>query len=681
DDAPLGKATVIALGSLLDNPVIDRLYWSWYTFEDNLFPGPDGYTVHTVYDPYPWGGAQDVIILGASRPEQLAAAVERFLSVVQGDGAQTTFPYTLIVEPSRQLADAARQKLLDTPADPSFTDFRKYAELYLKSGETAYAQKAIAALDIMVDTYDQQPARHVPWPEETTSAQIAAAWDAFEECPLLPPERRPAYVNVFLNFTRGLVGNCYEYKKLADDDFIMAWNHTTFPLLGLYFGSRYFDRYYHLSDVAEWLRRAKLGFAKSARSDKAPEDADSYITHTMAHIIHYSLGEGDLRFFTSGKMKEYADYVVGYGDNRQWQSGFGDSGVSSRPTAALEVLPFAYWWTKDGAYRWILEHIAPDWKNPYWPDIPAVPAERFVGLNVFPMDPIIYAYTQAGPTYNEPFKKADVSADEAFDKISFRENWDVNGQYLQLDGLGRGKHLHYDTNAIIEFVQGGERWLLDHDYLTRNTTEHAMLSVLCDGRGMELIPSLAGLAVAGELPAMAATVTWVKDYNGVDWERRILWRKGGWFLIEDTVTARVAGDYDLELTWKTIDRESQRVEPTGRFVAGRAGPNDSRGMDVIDDRDAQNGKAGVLSDVTSQLVFGVELPAGAVTVNVVACCIDAGSDSVWVAIDGGERVACHLSIGKYGPSSSQPSKDQPNSVFSLERGGPHLVKVTLRERA
>ncbi|OGV73418.1 MAG: hypothetical protein A3K19_10965 [Lentisphaerae bacterium RIFOXYB12_FULL_65_16] len=679
--APLGKATVIALGSLLDNPLIDRLYWSRYTFEDNLFPGPDGYTVHTVYDPYPWGGGQDVIILGASRPEKLAAAVERFLGAVQGVGAEASLPYTLIVEPSRQLADAARQKLLDTPADPSFTDFRKYAELYLQSGEAAYAQKAKAALDIMVDTYAADPARHVPWPEETTSGEIAAAWDAFEECPLLPAERRAAYVNVFLSFTGGLVGNCYEYKKLADDDFIMAWNHTTFPLLGLYFGSRYFDRYYHLSDVAEWLRRAKLGFTKSARSAKAPEDADSYITHTMAHIIHYSLAEGDLRFFTSGKMKEYADYVVGYGDNRQWQSGFGDSGVSSRPTAALETLPFAYWWTKDGAYRWILEHIAPDWKNPYWPDIPAVPAERFVGLNVFPMDPIIYAYTQKGPTYAEQFKKADVSAEQAFDKISFRENWDVTGQYLQLDGLGRGKHLHFDTNAIIEFVQDGERWLLDHDYLTRNTTEHAMLSVLRNGRGEELVPSLAGLAASGELPDMAATLTWVKDYNGTDWERRILWRKGGWFLVQDTVTARGDADYDFEVTWKTVDRGNQRVEPDGRFVASRTAANVSHGLNVIDDPGAQNGKAAVLSDSTARLVFGVDLPADAVTVNVVASCVDTGSDSVWLSIDGGEPVACHLSIGKYGPSSSQPSKDQPNSTLKLERGGQHVVKVTLRENA
>ncbi len=164
--------------------------------------------------------------------------------------------------------------------------------------------------------------------------------------------------------------------------------------------------------------------------------------------------------------------------------------------------------------------------------------------------------------------------DAAWDKISFRENWEPEGQYLLLDGLGRGKHLHYDTNSIVTFVQDGERWLLDHDYLVRNTTEHSMLSVLRDGRSTKLVPSLAGLAASGDLPGMAATHTYVKGYNGVDWNRRVLWSKGNWFLVQDTIAAQEAGSYDLDLTWKTIDRGDQRVDGTGRFIARRSATQD-----------------------------------------------------------------------------------------------------------
>ncbi len=120
-EATPGQATVIALGNMLDNELISRLYWSRYCYEDALFPGPDGYTVHTVYDPHPWGGGRNVIVLGASRPEQLGKAVERFLGLLQGDGQATALPYVLIVEPAMKLSDAARAKMLAKPVDPSFT--------------------------------------------------------------------------------------------------------------------------------------------------------------------------------------------------------------------------------------------------------------------------------------------------------------------------------------------------------------------------------------------------------------------------------------------------------------------------------------------------------------------------------------------------------------------------------
>ena len=70
--------------------------------------------------------------------------------------------------------------------------------------------------------------------------------------------------------------------------------------------------------------------------------------------------------------------------------------------------------------------------------------------------------------------------------------------------LKDGQSLNFDTNGITTFVQDGERWLLDHDYLVRNTTEHSMLSVLRDGRCASLVPSLAGLVASGDLPGMAA---------------------------------------------------------------------------------------------------------------------------------------------------------------------------------
>ncbi|MBI5686802.1 MAG: PQQ-binding-like beta-propeller repeat protein [Verrucomicrobia bacterium] len=672
-DAKPGQQTAIALGNMLDNELLTRLYWSRYTYEDGQFPSPDGYTVHTVFDPHHWGGGQDVIVLGASRPEQLGRAVERFLGLLQGEGSSTVLPHTVIVEPAKKLTTAARRSLAK-PVDPSFTAFRINAEQYLKTGDETHARLAIAALDIMVETYCKNPKRHMPWPEETSSGEIFAAWDAFEECPLITPEKRRDYLEAFLAWSRDLTHCSYEYRAI-DEKFTVTWNHTTFALLGLYFAGRYFDRHYDLAEAKEWLRKSRLGFAAQARSWKPQEDADSYIVHTMEHVIQFSLADWDMRFFENGVMKRYADYVVGCGDTRQLPAGFGDSGYGMAPTMAKVALPVAYWWTRDGGYRWLLEHMhGGGWENAYWTDTEPRAPERFVGLNVFPMDRQIYDDTQRRPTYNEAFERADVPFEEAWDKISFRENWEPDGQYLLLDGLGRGKHLHFDTGSIATFVQDGERWLIDHDYLVRNTTEHSMLSVLRDGRCTKLVPSLAGLAASGDLPGMAATRTYVKSYNSVDWDRRVLWSKGAWFLVQDTITAREDGNYDLDLTWKTIDRGDQQVNERGQFAARRSGAKDSSDLAVVDDSQASNGKAVVLSSPAARLIFGAELPQGEYQVSVIGYGMGTSSDSLFVSLDGGTPMTVGVPVERY--ASSVSARIMRCRVTS---DGPHTVEIKLRE--
>jgi outer membrane protein assembly factor BamB len=569
EDTRPGEQTCIALGNMLDNELLTRLYFSGYTYEDAQFPGEGGHTVHTVYDPHHWPGG-NVIVLGASRPEALQAACERMLGLLQETGADTRLPYTLVIDPPETLSDADRAELMAEPVDPSFAAFRGHAESYLKTGEEAYAQLAVLALDTMVGIYADAPDRKVPWAEETTSGAIFSAWDAFEECPLITDEKRPAYLDAFLRWSRDLTKRSYEYRRI-DESFTVTWNHTTFALLGLYHAGRYFHRHHEVTEAAEWLRRSRLGFQAQARSWKPQEDADGYLVHTMRHVIDFSLADWDLAFFEKGLMRQYADYVVSCGDSRQLPAGFGDSGLATAPRMASEALPTAFWWTRDGGYRWILEHLSSEgWQNPYWQDVEATEPEHFTGLNVHALDRQIYDDTQSRPSYNEPLRRSDVPFEEAWDKISFRESWDPDGQYLLLDGIGRGKHLHYDTNGITTFVQEGERWLLDHDYLTRNSTEHTMLSVLRNGRCDTHVPGLAGLAASGDLPGLAATRTYVRDYNGVDWEREVLWCKGAWFLVRDSVTAREPGEYDLDLTWKTMDRGDQEVDDAERFTARHA---------------------------------------------------------------------------------------------------------------
>jgi hypothetical protein len=159
----------------------------------------------------------------------------------------------------------------------------------------------------------------------------------------------------------------------------------------------------------------------------------------------------------------------------------------------------------------------------------------------------------------------------------------------------------------------------------------------------------------------------------------VLWSKGAWFLVRDTVTARAAGRYDLDLTWKTIDRGSQKVDAAGRFTARRGGAYESAGLSTIDDPQASSGKALVFGEARSRLVFAVELAAGEWEVVVTGYGLDGSSDSAFVTVDGGEALAAHLPQGAYGPSRAAFEAGSGTPKLTLKAGGRHVVLITPRE--
>ncbi len=674
--AGLGEGTVFAVGTCVSNPLVARLYYNWYALEDNLNPGPGGYTLRTVTDPYPWRGGVDVIVLGGSDEAGLSAGVERLLAHV----ADGELPWLLEVESAgKPDAAAVRAATAGDPA-PTFAAFLDAVREWQRWGDEAYARRAMRALDLMVATYERDPARDIPWNEETKSGPIFAAWEAFEPCPLIGDEARLGYTRALLSLLHTIPPHVSGYANLERSE-LVAWNHTTFPLLGLYFGGRYFGHYHHITVCDEYLAKAHACFDAQARSWKPQEDADSYIACTMDHVNRYCLAEGREDWVTGGNMARYADYMIGICDSRGWAGGFGDSHYSSNSGLLQRVLPLAFLATGDPGYRWVLEHVDPAWTNPYHATEPARP-DRFVGLNTFMLDPQVYEYTQTFSYYNERLIRSEVAAEDAWDKIAMRESWEPGAQYLLMDGFGRGKHLHYDTGAITEYVADGERWLADHDYLVRNSTEHCMLSVLRDGRGDSLVPSMAGLRSAADFDDWSVVRTNVPGYSGLDWERTVVWRKGRYFVALDGVTAREPGQYDLELTWKTEDTGGERVEGGRVFISDRsaiAAPSSE--VFTVDDPDASGGRAVELTGPASRLVARVELPGGEYRLQVRGTGADGSHDSVWVRIDGGAPVAFGLGKGRYGGPIGAGPAPQAAHAFTVPPGDVHRMLVTLRELA
>ncbi|MBI3923597.1 MAG: hypothetical protein HY318_19415, partial [Armatimonadetes bacterium] len=317
------KTTVIALGQMINNKLIERLYWNHYLYLDSLCPGKDGYLFQTVHNPYPWTGGHNVLVLGGSTLEGVARAVGDFESTVS-EGRNLSLPYTLKVKlppagqreagyvvegkeytnvtlPDHDLTEAEAKSLLTAEATPGLLAFQELALKYLVTGEEPYLQAGKRVLEAMAKLYDQDPDRHPSWPEETNSRFIFAAWDAVEEAPVFTDEERLRYTNMLLRFLYSLIGQTADYGNLEENDTII-WNHTTFPLMGLYWGGRYFRRYYDCVYMDTFLKKTAGAFRGQEKSWKPQCDADSYLTLTIGHTIEYALAEGKLYFLESGNL-------------------------------------------------------------------------------------------------------------------------------------------------------------------------------------------------------------------------------------------------------------------------------------------------------------------------------------------------------------------------------------------
>lgn len=676
--------TIVALGNLNNNFVIERLYWNNYTRADSLWPGQGAFALRTVHQPFNFAEKTNVLTVEASDLEGAKAGVAELIKRLP------TGPDCGLIEPLLYVSNARFLTPAQVAALPTLESdrdlwcrFHEAARAYRDSGDRAWAERARQAMLACVARYQANPSYRVTWPEETTSGGIGAMWDVMEEAPVWSDSDRVEALNALFACMVSLPAHVSYWGTFADNDTVL-FNHSTFPLIGIYWIARYLDRYYPTASRSfrEYLAQVDGAFRGQVKSWKPQCDADGYQTIVPRHTIEYTLSRNDYTYFATGQVKQLADFLTTVCDNRGTTPGFGDSGYSTGPGYELSGLPVALWYYKDGRYLWRLEELYNNkWENPYDPAVKPVVWQELVGLNVVRLAPEFYRWLTTKPAYDEVLQKPTVSLEQGFDKLSFRESLERNAPFLLLDGIARGKHLHFDGNAITRYSADNEDWLIDGDYLVRNTTDHTMISVLRDGRCDQLIPPLAALEAAADLDTVAFTRTTVTGYNGADWARNLLWLKGIGFVVVDEMTARQPGEYLFEGIFKTLQRGEQklsngRVFSTVRATDGGAG---TQGLTAVTDPVSGVARAVRFGALTSRLEFPLALAAGQYAVTVYAQGKDGGSDSFYLTVDDQEPVAFHIPIDKLGPSSSAWTKDVPTPNITVPTAGRHRFRLALRE--
>ncbi len=545
---------LIALGVFANNQIVEHLYLDEFVLCDYYWPGgDDSYVIRTVHNP--WLTGRNVIYLGSTNPEGCETAVERFLEMLADYPEGAVGPIIKVVQngeepeaPSAATIAEAEKFLSENEAQGSvYIRAQDYCNKYFITGQPAWAGlflKALRRIDALHRTQAAVAA--------TASCQWLFHWfDAIEEGPAFTEQDRRELTDLMYRFS---MRQRYTDKPL--EPLGRSYGNT---IMSSAYAALYWSRYYPDLELSKLLlSNMDIFYEPDMQAWKPPEDCPRYGQLTVVRSFKWALHRPDPRYIENGLLRKIADYYMLITNNLGNCSGFGDySGLRSQPHL-VEVYPLAGWMYKDGRYLWWWDHFAEDVENPsasfYRPRgqglIGWVPPEvlsrqrpdDLLGITRAPLDQWIYERHNCA-----------LPIDECFDKVSFRAGFEPDDEYLCLSGFGGGYHSHPDANAIINFTDDHQTLLYDDGYMVAQPSEHNTVIVLRDGWASG-IPALAQVVAEADYADIGIFKSRLSDYNGVDWERCVIWPKSRYFLVIDDLQASESGSYDLQCIWRALGK-------------------------------------------------------------------------------------------------------------------------------
>ncbi len=592
DDVPKGYS-IVAVGNMMVNELVARLHFNRYVTVNAAQPGANGYVIWSVPEPYGLDKKQNVIVVAGSDSRGQAAAIRAFAGVLSDHtiGRSIKLPYLHTVYPPKTIDEKDREVDRDVWGfhfdNWPISGFSKwYLPRWLSTGDLEVVRLARKELLKIIDYYLDNPYTH----SASDSFEVGLAWDCLEESPVFSDEDR-------LKITNFLLGYLHIRPQITNDWYAMVprlkngnttWSHQAEGLCGAYTMGRYFERFYDEQDAryGYYLSAVRNTFRHQAKSFKPEENSSMHMRNTIKHALSYYLGEWEMDFFTNEAMRRHAEYLATVCNNKGWVGGFGQTfycydGADSVVGFGEFHMPLALWYYRDGRMLWWLKRFQPDYRSPYHQDVRPIEWTELIGVKKTPLERALYdprsrlnLWGADGEGAEQP--AGGVQYAETFDKIAFRENWNPEGQYMLLEGIGRGIHSGRATNQICKLSILGEDLLIGSTYEGDQLRANCNLIVVKDKdihdpavRGIPAMgykhwnplywayPAYAAVEAIADLPTSGFTRTVMRGFlGGTDWARNIFWVKGKYFALIDEVVAAEPGTYYIESNLRTCPNKA-----------------------------------------------------------------------------------------------------------------------------
>ena len=542
---------VIALGHLGTNNLLARLYCRQQIFTDRAYPGPGGFELRTVEDP--WGRGKNVILVGGSDPEGVGRAADKLLVHIRR-GRDVILPQLMEIElagqrtgqkggeaEARKRAQGVyertqREKLeFSTGGSNYVTRVLRFTsgDAYFRTGNEPKGHEFRFLLNNVIAYFKEHPDAFTL--EDLWVAVMA--WDRIDDSPVFTDGERLDVTNFFLAAARNTYQKRGQSWRSRDG---ILWGHPLDHALSCYFAAEYIWRYYKRDECRQWMDVIERILRTNAHAVLMPIDEINYQLSSMRFALHSSVTRGDFEYFRTGFAKQFADRAAAYADNVR---GIRSYGVWFLKTCA--------WYHRDGRYCWLTGRLgSPKWDGeyrearPFVAGVPPVEPVDLLGLRVVPLDKTFY--DMAPRNYGDARPETDVSRGRAFHAISFRSGFGPDDSFLLIDGCSRGLHRRHDGNAIIWYGSKGESFLGQGGPYEHIAPKYQNgLRIVCNGQS-QFIPPYASLDVVGDFQDCAFVRTSLTDYANMDWHRSIWWLGDRGVLIIDELAARSAGDFSVQ---------------------------------------------------------------------------------------------------------------------------------------
>jgi putative pyrroloquinoline-quinone binding quinoprotein len=619
--------TMIIFGNCFSGQKALRLYVAHLMVCDERYPGKGGHELRSIPDALDWNC--DVIFAGGADTEAVTQAFELLIARLSKDDTivfnqlidvKSTDPKFVIPE---TLDNAAIEKKFKDATDYLYSSksrrtwhmidaMAETAQGYYYTGDesfvTLYKRLFAVWKEFFYTKFDKTDGWEMP---ALRMKELAWEIDQVEESGLIPPQMLLDHAEIMRRLTEIMIhefGFCGKGLKLFNSNkYSMINNGVSYTYHNMAFSNLYLKTHYNFTAVHYWDAIFAHVFGGMMQYDMPHESSAAYGWVIHPHMVTYLIISGQGTDYLKSEMfRRHCDFAAASTNNLGFEIPHGDTGYLF-PCSQGMSLRLGTLFFDDPRYEYTAWMCS---SNLSAYNVPWTLCRKNKSTPDPPKDGGVAVIT-VSPNRAESYGITGIDKNNILDKAIFRSGWQKTDNLLALSGLNIGTHTHHDANTIVQYMQGKRVWLLDQSYIRKGIADHNGITVIRDGYfpyfefdndTIDTVNSGIVTPKASEIvhnvssDNIAILTTRLNNYNGLDWNRTVLWTADNGFFVIDDLKSLIEGEYNIRCLWRTLGAISQKGKTTHVRQTG-ADPDenffivnaDSSSIELDEQLDAEHG--------------------------------------------------------------------------------------------